>query len=81
MPIFTALGVVCFVFGSALGLVWTLRKIKGTLKADVKGLVRRFGVSLAAGGAGIAGTYLAIVCAEFAGLFSWCTSLFGKGEE
>jgi hypothetical protein len=56
LPILTVLGVVSFVFLSALGIVWALKQIGGRLTADFRGTVKRFGASLVVTGTGLVGS-------------------------
>lgn len=63
------LGVVSFVFLSALGIVWGLKQIGGRLTAEVQANIRKRGASLAVEGTGLIGSYLAIVIAEFSGIY------------
>jgi hypothetical protein len=69
IQLFQALGVVSFVFLSALGIVWCLKKLGGKPSADVRGGANGSGWKLAVTATGLVGSYLAIVIAEFSGIY------------
>ena len=69
VSVLTCLGVVSFVFLSALAITWCLKKIGGRLSANVDGKVKKRGWSLMLSGKGLIGSYLAVVIAEFVGLY------------
>jgi hypothetical protein len=66
ITISAGLGVLGFVFLSALGIVWSLKRIGGKMTGDVSGKYKKYGASLLVTGTGLLGCYLAVVTAEFA---------------
>jgi hypothetical protein len=69
LPVLTVLGVVSFVFLSAAGILWSLKRIGGTLTAVVRGEAQGGGSKLSVSANGLVGCYLAIVIAEFYGMY------------
>jgi len=62
-------GLVVFIFVVDVAILWTLSKIGGRLKADVKATIEKFGGSIAITSAGLVGCFLAIAILAFAGIY------------
>jgi len=62
-------GVVVFIFLVDLAALWTLSKIGGRLKADVRATIQKFGGSIVIASAGLVGCFLAIAVVTLAGIY------------
>jgi len=64
-----AVVIVLFVFVADIMVLWILKRIGGTLRADVKAAVKKFGGSLVVTSAGLVGSFLAIAILAFAAIY------------
>lgn len=60
IPVLIATAVVFLTFAFVVLVLWILKMIGGTPKAEVRAKVKRFGGSLAISSAGLIGSFLAI---------------------
>ncbi len=69
VQILTSLGVVAFVFLSALAIMWGLERLGGRFTANIKATLEAYKNNLVIVASGLVGSYLAIVVAEFSGIY------------
>jgi hypothetical protein len=64
-----AVAIVLLIFFFDIMILWILKRIGGTLKADVKATIKSFGGNLAVASAGLIGSFLAIAILAFLAIY------------
>jgi len=68
-PLLMAAAIVFFTFLFDVMILWILKRIGGTVTAQVKANVKRFGGNLAINSAGLIGSFIAIAILAFVAIY------------
>jgi hypothetical protein len=69
IPLLMAAAIVFFTFLVDVIILWILKRIGGTPRAEVKANVKRFGGNIAIRSAGLIGSFIAIALLAFAAIY------------